>query len=84
MFSDAAITLALGPGNTVYVTGLAYSSNFPATPGAFQSTNQASPNTTPNGFVAKFDTSKVGSASLVYSTYLGRQRVQHRALHTGA
>jgi hypothetical protein len=70
-FSDGAIALALGPGNTVYATGIAYSSNFPATPGAFQSTNQASPNTTPNGFVARFDPSKSGAASLVYSTYLG-------------
>ncbi len=70
-FSDAAISLALGPGNTVYVTGLAYSSNFPATPGAFQSTNQATPNITPNGFVARFDPSKSGASSLVYSTYLG-------------
>jgi hypothetical protein len=70
-FSDAAISLALGPGNSVFVTGLAYSSDFPATPGAFQSTNQATPNTTPNGFVAKFDTTKAGANSLVYSTYLG-------------
>jgi len=70
-FSDAGIGLALGPGNTVYVTGLAYSSNFPSTPGAYQTVNQATPNTTPNGFVAKFDTTKSGAASLIYSTYLG-------------
>ncbi len=70
-FSDAAIDLKLGPGNTVYVAGLAYSSNFPTTPGSFQSTNQATPNTTPNGFVAKFDTTKSGAGSLIYSTYLG-------------
>src|SRR5579875_1904626 len=70
-FSDGAISLALGPGNTVYATGIAFSSNFPATPGSFQSTNQASPNTTPNGFVARFDPGKSGAASLVYSTYLG-------------
>lgn len=70
-FSDGAISLALGPDNTVYVTGIAYSSNFPATPGSYQSTNQASPNTTPNGFVAKFDTTKSGANSLLYSTYLG-------------
>ena len=70
MFSDAAITLALGPNNTVYITGLAYSSNFPTTPGVFQPTDQ-SPSTTPNAFVAKFDTTKSGAASLVYSTYLG-------------
>jgi Beta-propeller repeat len=70
-FSDAAIDMTLGPNNTVYVAGLAYSSNFPATPGAFQATNRATPNTTPNGFVAKFDTTKSGAASLIYSTYLG-------------
>jgi hypothetical protein len=70
-FSDGAISLALGPGNTVFTTGIAYSSDFPATPGSFQSTNQATPNTTPNGFVAKFDPGKSGAASLIYSTYLG-------------
>ena len=48
MFSDAAIDLALGPDNTAYVTGLAYSSKFPTTPGAFQTVDQST-NTTPNG-----------------------------------
>ena len=70
MFSDAAIDLALGPNNTVYITGLAYSSKFPTTPGAFQPTDQSS-STTPNAFVARFDTTKSGAASLLYSTYLG-------------
>jgi hypothetical protein len=70
MFSDAAIDLALGPKNTVLITGLAYSSKFPTTPGAFQPTDQSS-STTPNAFVAKFDTTMSGAASLVYSTYLG-------------
>ena len=70
-FSDLAIDLKLGPNNTVFVTGLAYSSNFPTTPGVFQPSNEASPNITPNAFVAKFDTTKSGAASLVYSTYLG-------------
>ena len=41
MFSDAAIDLALGPNNTAYVTGLAYSSKFPTTPGAFQTVDQS-------------------------------------------
>ena len=70
MFSDAAIDLALGPNNTAYITGLAYSSKFPTTPGAFQTVDQST-STTPNAFVAKFDTTKSGAASLVYSTYLG-------------
>ena len=33
IFSDFAVDLALGPNNTAFVTGLAYSSNFPTTPG---------------------------------------------------
>ncbi len=69
-FSDVAIDLDLGPGNTVFVAGLAYSSKFPTTPGVLQPTDRSS-STTPNGFVAKFDATKIGPASLVYSTYLG-------------
>ncbi len=69
-FSDLAVDLALGPNNTAFVTGLAYSSNFPTTPGVLQAVDQST-STTPNAFVAKFDTTKSGAASLVYSTYLG-------------
>jgi hypothetical protein len=69
-FSDAAIDLDLGPRNTVFIAGLAYSSKFPTTHGVLQPADRSS-STTPNGFVAKFDATKIGPASLVYSTYLG-------------
>jgi hypothetical protein len=55
-----------GVGNA-YVTGFTSSTNFPVTPGAFQ-TALAGRN---NAFVTKINPSQVGSASLVYSTYLG-------------
>jgi hypothetical protein len=66
-----------GSGNA-YVTGGTESSNFPTTAGAFQRTYINAPSGTGNGgfgvgdvFVAKFNPSLSGSASLVYSTYLG-------------
>ncbi len=83
MFSDAAITLALGPGNTVYITGLAYSSNFPATPGAFQSTNQAPP--TPP-LTASWPSSTPPKAVPIHWSIRptwGQWVQQHPALHTG-
>jgi Beta-propeller repeat/Transmembrane protein 131-like N-terminal len=46
-----------------YVTGSTASTNFPVTPGAFQSTRQS----VSDAFITKLDTS---SSSLVYSTYL--------------
>lgn len=47
----------------VYVTGQTYSSTFPVTPGAFQTTGVS----TLSAFVSKMD---AGGAHLVYSTYL--------------
>jgi hypothetical protein len=45
---------------------------FPTTPGAYQPTNPMAANGGhESAFVAKFDPSQSGSASLVYSTYLG-------------
>jgi hypothetical protein len=57
-----------------YVTGVAYSTDFPTTLGAFQTSLNGlftPPFQNPNAFVAKFDYSMSGSNSLVYSTYLG-------------
>ena len=82
-FSDVAIDLSLGPNNTAFVTGLAYSSNFPTTAGVLQPTDQST-STTPNAFVAKFDTTKSGAASLVYSTYLGGSGCNSAACAPGA
>src|SRR5580704_1083466 len=72
--ADVGLDVALDSSNHAYVTGIAYSKNFPITPGAFQPTLRganAQPMTNPNAFVAKFDYTMSGSASLVYSTYLG-------------
>jgi beta-propeller repeat-containing protein len=50
-----------------YITGHAYSRGFPTTPGVLQ----PEPDGWPSAFLAKIDTTKDGSDSLVYSTYLG-------------
>jgi hypothetical protein len=63
-FGDA---IALGPSNTVYLTGSTSSLKFPTTPGAFQTTgNQAS-----IAFITLIDPALSGNASLKYSTFLG-------------
>jgi Beta-propeller repeat len=56
----------------VYVTGTTNSTNFPTTSGAYKTKKSPADY---NCFVAKFDTSKSGSASLLYSTYLGGSAV---------
>ncbi len=66
---DAALALALGPDNSVYVTGTTISLDFPTTPGAMQSQpggkNQ-------NAFAVKIDT----NGTLLYSTYMPADRGQ--------
>jgi hypothetical protein len=72
--ADVGLDVALDSNNNAYVTGTAYSNNFPTTAGAFQTTlNGAnSPHTqNPNAFVAEFNTTLSNNASLVYATYLG-------------
>jgi hypothetical protein len=64
---DEASGIALDGAGNAYVTGLTASSNFPTTPGAFQTTHGGSW----DAFVAKFNPALSGAASLVYSTYLG-------------
>jgi uncharacterized protein (TIGR03437 family) len=63
---DWANALAVDGAGNAYTTGLANSSNFPVTPGAFQTANRATIGGT--AFVTKLN--PAGSA-LVYSTYLG-------------
>jgi len=55
-----------------YVGGYTYSSTFPTTAGAYDTTFSGTPGSNYNGFVAQFNpTAATGPASLVYSTFLG-------------
>ena len=67
---DAVFSASLGPTGNIYVVGMSFSPNFP-TRNPFQSTNRDFPNFGPNVFVAELDPKAVGSAQLVYATYLG-------------
>src|SRR5665213_3680894 len=53
-----------------YVDGGTYSTNFPTTTGAYQTTNR-NVNQYANAFLSKLNTNASGVNSLVYSTYLG-------------
>jgi hypothetical protein len=64
--SDQATGIAVDSSGNAYLEGFAGSADFPTTSGAFQRTSLGG-----NAFVAKFDPSLSGAASLVYSTYLG-------------
>lgn len=66
--SDIGNAVDVGGAFTAYVAGSAASADFPTTPGAFQTVSK---NGNSSGFVTKFDTSKSGAASLVFSTFLG-------------
>jgi photosystem II stability/assembly factor-like uncharacterized protein len=65
---DAATAVTADDAGAAYVTGITYSDNFP-TRNPLQPHNQASDGA--NAFVSKVDTGRSGTASLVYSTYLG-------------
>ncbi len=64
--SDSASAIALGPDNSVYIAGTAYSVDFPTTPGAFQETSKTTA-TGPSGFVMRFDP----GGALHYATLVG-------------
>lgn len=64
---DAGHAIAVDGAGNAYVTGETLSSNFPVTPFAVFAKSQGKR----DAFVAKLDTTTTGSASLVYSTYLG-------------
>ena len=72
---DQGNGIALDGTNNVYVVGTTGSNDFPASAGAFQTTNPNMANG--NGllnraaFVSRFDTTKSGTASRIYATYLG-------------
>jgi hypothetical protein len=65
--TDAGTGVAVDSSGNPYVTGFTNSSNFPTTAGAFQTSLGGDYDI----FVAKFNPALSGSASLVYSTYLG-------------
>lgn len=64
-FGDSSSSIAVDPAGSAYVTGTTSSSDFPTTPGAFQTAYLAIINT---AFVTKL---APDGKSLVYSTYLG-------------
>ncbi|MCW3095847.1 MAG: Cell surface protein, partial [Chthonomonadaceae bacterium] len=66
---DQAYAIAIDSSGSAYVTGAAYSHDFPTTPGVVQPTTKAFQNMFPgNAFVTKLN--PTGTA-LAYSTYLG-------------
>jgi len=69
---DAGTAIAVDTSGRVYVAGYTSSSNFPVL-GAYQSTRASSSDI----FVSKFDTTLSGTASLLYSTYLGGNDSDH-------
>src|SRR5208283_2157891 len=75
--SDVGFDVALDSSNNAYVTGTAFSDDFP-TPGGLQTTLMGfgtPPDQNPNVFVAKFNYTNAASPadSLVWSTYLGAE-----------
>jgi hypothetical protein len=64
---DVGQSIAVDGAGNAYVTGYTASTNFPTTPGAFQ-TNFGGPETDSDAFVTKLNPT---GSSLVYSTYLG-------------
>jgi len=64
---DEAYSIAVDSSGEAYVAGAAYSTNFPITPGAFQTVNHATSQCS-NAFISKLNTA---GTALIYSTYLG-------------
>src|SRR5208337_3392544 len=65
-YGESANAIAVDAAGNAYVAGQTASTDFPVTPGAFQTTNHAAGG--PTAFVAKLNPTGTG---LVYSTYLG-------------
>ena len=71
--------LAIG-GGYVFIGGYTQSPSLPTTPGALSSTCPANPTQCQNnGYVAEFDPTQSGAASLVFSTYLNGSYVSPTA-----
>lgn len=73
--SDLGYGIAVDAGGNAYVSGQTASTDFPVTPGAFQTTYGGGPNDT---FAAKLNPTGTG---LVYSTYLGGSNIEHPGTH---
>jgi hypothetical protein len=67
-FGDRANAISIDVGGNAYVAGDANSTDFPTTPGAFQTVNHAAANVGDNAFLS---TVSPDGTALVYSTYLG-------------
>lgn len=63
---ESALGISLDAKFNAYIAGSAATNDFPTTPGAFQKTIT----TNLPAYVARFDTTKSGAPSLVYSTFL--------------
>ncbi len=72
---------ALGKNGVAFIGGYTAAANFPTTaaslkPACGLNTNNSNFCATSQGFVAAFDTTKSGTASLIYSSYLGGEQLQ--------
>ena len=70
---ENAVGLALDANDNAYVLGRTSDTNFPITAGAYQTSNntdQSDPDRGTN-FLSRINPAQVGTASLIYSTYLG-------------
>jgi len=68
--SESAFGIAVDSTGKVYVTGQTFAIDFPTTPTSLEPGPLAT-NANGTAFVTKLDPTKSGTASLVYSTYLG-------------
>jgi len=69
-FGDSAFAVTEDSAGKTYLVGTTTSTDFPTTPSAFQ---QSAPAAIAQGtvFVSSLDTTQIGAASLLYSSYLG-------------
>jgi Beta-propeller repeat len=68
---DRVQGVALDTSGNVYLTGQTVSTDFPTTPGAYLTSIPPTLHSHTFAFIAKIDPRRSGSASLVYSTYVG-------------
>jgi len=68
---DRVQGVALDTGGNVYLTGQTVSTDFPTTPGAYLTSIPPTLHSHTWAFIEKIDPRQSGSASLVYSTYVG-------------